>query len=395
MLWEDQFYEDGVSIADRIATLAKSVKPEIVADIAIKAREDGKLRHVPMLLVRELARTGFRVSGVLSRIIQRADELAEFLALYWKDGRCPVSAQVKKGLAEAFTKFNEYELAKYNRDGAVKLRDVLFLCHAKPKDDKQADLWKRLVDGKLTVPDTWETALSSADGVDKKEKWGRLVGEGKLGALALLRNLRNITDAGVSDDLVRNSLSVMKADRVLPFRFISAARFAPQFEPELESAMFKSIESMDKMSGSTVVLVDVSGSMDSPVSNKSDLTRLDAACGVAMMARELCEKVAIVTFSNNAVVVPARRGFALRDAIVSSQGHGGTYLAQAVAVINEKVKYDRIIVITDEQSHDSIVNPIGKGYIVNVGSYERGVGYGPWTHINGWSESVLNYIAKN
>jgi hypothetical protein len=44
---------------------------------------------------------------------------------------------------------DEYQLAKYERGGPIKLRDVLFLCLAKPRDQAQADVWKRLVSGNL------------------------------------------------------------------------------------------------------------------------------------------------------------------------------------------------------------------------------------------------------
>ena len=141
LLWEDQFYEDGVAIAGRIAELVPQVEAEKVAALAVEAREQMKLRHVPLLLVREMARHPTHralVAETLARVIQRADELAEFVAIYWQNGRVPLSAQVKKGLAAAFTKFDEYALAKYDRAGAVKLRDVLFLCHAKPLDEAQA-----------------------------------------------------------------------------------------------------------------------------------------------------------------------------------------------------------------------------------------------------------------
>jgi hypothetical protein len=86
------------------------------------------------------------------------------------------------------------------------------------------------------------------------------------------------------------------------------------------------------------------------------------------------------------------RGFALRDAIDASQRHNGTYLGKAVEQLNQKERYDRLIVITDEQAHDTVPNPQGKGYVINVASYKNGVGYGKWTHIDGWSESVVEYI---
>lgn len=153
--WEGQ--EDSVAVAGRIAELVPKVQPENVAALAIEAREQMKLRHTPLLLVREMARHKTHrklVADTLARVIQRADELTEFVAIYWKDGRVPLSNQVKKGLAAAFPKFDEHQLAKYDRGGPIKLRDVLFLSHAKPCDEQQAAVWKKLIWGRLTVPDT-------------------------------------------------------------------------------------------------------------------------------------------------------------------------------------------------------------------------------------------------
>jgi 60 kDa SS-A/Ro ribonucleoprotein len=393
LLWESQFYEDGVEIAGRIAELVPKVAAEKVAALAIEARERMKLRHTPLLLVREMARHKTHralVSETLARIIQRADELAEFVAIYWKDGRVPLSGQVKKGLAAAFPKFDEYQLAKYDRGAPIKLRDVLFLCHARPRDQAQADVWKKLVSGSLTTPDTWEVALSS--GADKREAWERLLHEQKLGALALIRNLRNMREAGVDESLVLSALGSMSTTRVLPFRFLAAARYAPQWEEALEQAMLKCVAETEKLPGKTIVLVDVSGSMTAPLSRRSEMQRTDAAYGLAVLLREIAEKVAVYSFSDNLVEVPARRGFALRDAIDVSQRHNSTQLGNAVEKLNGNEKCDRLIVITDEQAHDKVPAPRGKGYLINVASYKNGVGYGKWMHIDGWSEAVIEYI---
>ncbi len=391
MLWEDEFYEDGVQIAGRIRELVPKVDATRVAALAIEAREAMKLRHVPLLVVREMARHATHrslVAQTLARVIQRADELSEFMAIYWADGRAPLSGQVKKGLAAAFTKFDEYALAKYDRAGEVRLRDVLFLCHAKPNDADQAGLWRRLIEGTLFIPDTWEVALSG--GGDKRAHWERLLAERKLGALALLRNLRNMKDAGVSEESVIHALSAMKTERVLPFRFLAAARYAPQWEEALEQVMYRSIAGRDKLAGRTVLLVDTSGSMDAPLARRSEMLRMDAACGLAVLLREVCDAIEVYSFSDKLARVPSRRGFALRDAIVSSQPHAGTQLGHALSRLRER--YDRIIVITDEQSHDRVPDPHGRGYVVNVASARNGVGYGAWTHIDGWSEAVVDYI---
>jgi 60 kDa SS-A/Ro ribonucleoprotein len=122
MLWENEFYEDGVAITGRIRELVPKVEASEVAALAVEARIVMKLRHAPLLLVREMARHATHralVAETLARVIQRADELAEFVAIYWADGRAPLSGQVKKGLAAAFPKFDEYALAKYDRAGGI------------------------------------------------------------------------------------------------------------------------------------------------------------------------------------------------------------------------------------------------------------------------------------
>jgi hypothetical protein len=395
MLWESQFYEDGVTIAERIAALVPSVEAAKVASLAVEAREQMKLRHAPLLLVREMARYATHrslVAETLASVIQRADELAEFLAIYWKDGRQPLSAQVKKGLAVAFSKFDAYALAKYDRAGVVKLRDVLFLTHAKPVTAEQALIWRQLIEGQLPSPETWEVRLSR--GEQKREVWESLLMENRLGALALLRNLRNMQAAAVEPELVRHALEAIRVERVLPFRFIAAARHAPQWEPWIEQAMFLSLHGQGHLAGQTVLLVDVSGSMDARLSARSQMLRMDAATGLAVLLREVAEEVSIYTFSDRLVLVPARRGFALRDAIVQSHPHSGTYLGRALEQLSQA--YDRLVVITDEQSHDRVPDPRGRGYVINVASYRNGVGYGTgrgdWTHIDGWSEAVVEYI---
>jgi hypothetical protein len=396
LLWEDTFYEKGSGIADGIAELVRENKPEDVATLAREARDQMQLRHVPLFLTRELARRkggGALVADTLEAVIQRADELGEFVALYWKEKKQPLSAGVKRGLARALPKFDAYQLAKYDREAAVKLRDVLFLCHAKPRDAEQAATWKQLAEGKLDAPDTWEVSLSARK--DKKETFERLLSEGKLGGMALLRNLRLMTAAGVSPKLIRERLGKGVA-RALPFRFVTAARYAPKLEEAIEAAMLKGVSGLKALPGATGLVVDVSGSMNYKLSNKGETLRMDAAAGLAILLREKCDEFSIATFSDKCVELPARRGFALRDAIVGSQAHSGTYLKRALTQLHESndwQKLDRLI--TDEQSHDGILPAwTSKAYVVNVAPYKYGISYGNgWTHIDGWSERVVDYIA--
>jgi len=413
LLWEDGFYEGGVEVAERLKALVPRCRPGAVAALAVEARENGQLRHAPLFLMRELARHPARpkIAGDLARVIKRADELTEFLALYWREGRCPLSAQVKKGLAEAFGKFDAYQLAKYDRSGPVALRDVLFLCHAKPRDGAQEDLWKDLAERRLSPPDTWEVNLSA--GGDKRETFTRLLREGKLGYLALLRNLRNMDSAGVDRSLVAQAILDRKgAERVLPFRFVAAAKAAPRFENALDKALMNGLKTREKLPGKTVVVVDVSGSMyGGRVSAKSDMDRALAACALAAVAREICEDPVIYATAGNdhtrvhkTALVPARRGLALVEAIYKMcrpLGGGGIFLKQVMDYVYEQEKKaDRVIVITDEQDCSSkpgdspakarLFAPLN--YMINVATYKNGVGYGRWVHIDGFSEAVVDYI---
>jgi 60 kDa SS-A/Ro ribonucleoprotein len=399
LLWEAEFYEDGEEIGKRIADLTSQCLPEDVAALAVEAREHMHLRHVPLLLLRELARHPLikdrpqLLSKTMGRVLQRADEPAEFLALYWKDKKQPLSKQVKRGLAWSMRRFSEYDLAKYNRDTEIKLRDVLFMSHARPKDDAQAALWKKLAANELATPDTWEVQLSA--GADKKETFERLIREKKLGYFALIRNLRNMEEVGVDVELVREAILARKggAEKILPFRYIAAARHAKQFEPQLDSAMQAALAELPKLMGTTVVLVDNSGSMSARLSRKSDMTRSDAAAGVAIVARSVCESVRVFAFSDNCVEVPPRMGMALRDAIHTATRMGSTQLGAAVVKVSN-LPHDRLIVITDEQSADRVPEPKGLGYMINVASTRNGVGYGKWVHIDGWSDAVVRFITE-
>jgi hypothetical protein len=415
LLFEKEFYEDGKEIAGRIVELAEQVDVWSLAKLAIEARNVQQLRHAPLLLLAVLARRarGVRlhdlgpgiVADTIASTISRADELGEFLAIYAQqngvDGwhlKPKLSAQVKKGLARALANFDEYQLSKWDRDRKkvqVTLTDVLRLSHPVPGD--RAGLYRRLLKGELADPMTWERQLSA--GGDRKAVWTQLLRDQKLGYLALLRNLRNMIQAGVdSQDIEEAILARRGSWRVLPFRFVAAAEAAPQFEDVLGTALQAQLKlSPFTLPGTTGVLVDVSGSMDAPLSQRSEMTRMKA--GAALAAIVPAQKRRIWTFTDRvAEVVELDRSksnpIALVKVICNSQPYGGTYLGAAVADMNTR-DLDRLIVITDEQSHDVVPEPKARrAYMINVASARNGVGYGEgWIHIDGWSDNVLRFIA--
>lgn len=417
LLWEDIAYMDGESVADEIKRLIPLCPAEDVYDIALAARTEQKLRHTPLFLASEMCKYPEHklfVSDLLPRIITRADMLADFLAIYWKEGKKPIANQAKKGLAEAFHNFNEYKFAKYDRESEIKLRDVLFLVHPKPNNADEEALFKKIAERNLRTPDTWEVALS-AEG-NKKETWVRLIEEGKIGGLAMLRNISNMMKASVPIKVIEEGLNSIQSSMLLPFDFLKAFKQNPQFRRQIEDAMLSSYEHLPKLPGRTLFILDCSGSMTANLSYRSQLTRLDAAKAMAMLAINQCEDYELVCTAGNdsrkkkgahTIINYPSRGFDLLRQIDDTShliGGGGIFTRQCLEWCKSKYAagepFERIIVFSDSQDCDypekRVPKPFGKyNYICDVSSELKGVDYkGIWTaEISSFSAHFLTYIA--
>jgi len=418
LLWEDNFYVDGMSVADEIARLIPFCSPKEVASLVVEARTVQKLRHIPLFIcVHMLKHPAHKeyVLDILPDIITRADMLTDMLALYWKlnpaptgKKRAPIPATLKKALALCFYNFKEYHFAKYDRDGAVKIRDVMFLVHPKPRNTGDAVLFTKIANRTLKAPDTWEVALST--GKDKKQTWERLIDEGKLGGLALLRNLRNMREAYVDKRVIKKGLESIKSSMLLPLNFYSAFSNNPEFSREIEEAMISSYQDLPKLPGKTLFIVDISGSMGMNLSGKSMYNRLQCACIMAMLAANQCEDYELVATAGSDSTrvgehkhIPyPKKGFDIINQITEDRlGGGGIFTRQCIEWCREKFygDFDRIIVFSDSQDCDSVNKipvPFGKyNYICDVSAEKKGINYkGVWTaEISGFSEHFLTYIA--
>ena len=259
---EDKYYEGGEVRVRRIAYLVRQVDPVFVAQLAIYARERMHLRSVPLLLLVELSlihKGDSLVSRAVSRTIQRADEMAELLMCWqWRmhtKHLDKVSHQLLKGLGEAFNHFDEYQLAKYDRrkNKVVTMRDVLLLAHPKPKDEAQAQLFRKVLNGALETPCTWETRLSAVGKrhfaseeekkAAKREDWSNLIASNRLGYMAALRNLRNLLDVELDNESMGkvcrflSDETAVRRSKQLPFRFLSAYLELTEGENEATNAI--------------------------------------------------------------------------------------------------------------------------------------------------------------
>ena len=415
LLWEDVAYMDGMKVAEEIQRLIPLCPAIDVYNIALEARTMQKLRHTPLFIAVEMCKYPEHkmfVQDLLPQIITRADMLTDFLAIYWKDGKKPIANQAKKGLAKAFHNFNEYKFAKYDRDAAIKLRDVMFLCRPKPENQYEQDLFKKVADRTLATPETWEVLLST--GKDKKESWTKLISEGKIGGLAMLRNIANMRRANVDKKVINEGLEKLKSSMLMPLDFLKAFRMNPEFGRQIEDAMINSYANLPKLKGKTLFIVDVSGSMGARMSEKSDFTRYDAACAMAMLAANQCEDYEIVCTAGNDYThtgahrnIPyPQKGFGIFEQIREANrniGHGGIFTRQCLEWCNNKFKgqkFDRIIVFSDSQDCDlperRTPKPFGTyNYICDISAHIKGVNYkGSWTaEISGFSEHFITFIA--
>lgn len=454
---------------NKIKTLIRKCDPVFVAQLAVYARTQMNLRTIPMVLTVELAKC-HRGDNLLRRlagkVISRADEITELLSYYVKANSLEpkfveskgghnvekkvykLSNQLRKGIADSFFKFDEYQFAKYNRDGEIKLRDALFLTHPKPRTEAQKVLFEKIAQDNLSTPYTWETQLSKAgqEGKDKKVVWEELIQSGKIGYMAMIRNLRNFLDAGVSEiwlnkvadriadpDEVRNS-------KQFPFRFLSAYRsigggpasnwggnditsnnslFTPILLESLEKAVLISIENIPMLANNTVlVATDVSGSMQQTISEKSTVQNYDIGALLGMLVQARVPNSVIGMFGDNwkvltdapvENVLSATNEVHRREGEVGYSTHGYKVLSWA---LREKKVFDRIFFFTDGQMYGrgnsdlrgvnekwklykSTINPYAKLYLFNLGSYGQtpiDLKQDDVHMITGWNDSIFNIL---
>ena len=403
MLFEDTFYMDGESTANVLTeAVVRSANHDAAATAAsiLAARKDHNIRHASLLAAVTYAKhvKGPTAVQLIFDVIRRADELTEVIAMgasgsqdHGKPIRVP--SAIRKGVARAFAKFDEYQFGKYNRTGKmVSLKDAVFLAHPSPAE---VPLVQKIVDDKLATPDTWEVGLSG--GGNKRLVFTNLLLENKLGAMALLRNLRNMHEAGVSRDLIARELGRANWSRVLPFRFMSAVMNAQTFARDLDAAFAKAVAGSTFLPGRTAVMVDTSGSMSSPISAKSEVRGYWA--GACLGAAVNGDHVDLYEWASTTRQVPNFQSLSTAMALGSGAVGHGTDLGQAINYVGRKGgEYDRYIVLTDMQWNDTkspYIPAAAKGYTINLRPYgTAGLVHGRWTHLNGWSDSILKYIAS-
>jgi hypothetical protein len=227
----------------------------------------------------------------------------------------------------------------------------------------------------------------AVDRLDKASVWTAMIPA--MGFMALLRNLRNFDQAGVSDTVAAQVAARLSdpeqvaRSRQFPFRFLAAYRAAPSLRwgHALDLALTASLANVPELPGRTLVLVDRSGSMFGPMSARSELTSADAAAvfgsAVALRNTGRADLVEFGTLSNR---IPTAAGDSLLRTVERFTNLGGTNTVSAVRRWYDG--HDRVLIVTDEQAHygqgdpGSAVPAQVPVYTWNLAGYQHGHGPG-------------------
>lgn len=360
--------------------------------------------------------------------IGRVDELGEALA-YWvaSRGNKKFPKPLKRGVADAAVKLvNEYSAMKYSGTGkAWTLAQVLNVTHPATGDLTQSDLFGYLVAkeyGEVEIPAslkklitrknlmnmtvesrrfflnaphceqvfkdagmTWEAMAGWLQGPMDKAAWEAIIPS--MGYMALLRNLRNFDQAGVSDTVARqvalklgDPAQVARAKQ-FPFRFLAALRAAPslRWASALSYAMDLSLQNIPTLPGRTLVMVDTSGSMAQSFSEHSEMKMWDAAAlfGIALALRN--EHVDLVSYSDRGKVFQVTKGADTLGELRrwGAQGYNIGNGTNTFGILREAYRsHDRVIILTDEQANPHYGNsasivPAGKHlFTFNLAGYQ-------------------------
>lgn len=352
---DDKYYASNATIKAQLSKLIEACDKEFAAKAIVYARREFGMRtithYASSILAKYIGGESW-AKDFFNSVIVRPDDMTEIVACTLSHKE-KLSNAMKKGFAKAFGKFSRLQLAKYRNEGStVKLVDVVNICHPK-QTEKNNGAIEALVKGELRLSGTWESDVSAAgnDPEAKKKAWRDIVLSGKLGYLALLRNLRNIVQCG-DDEVKLNALEQLvepthiKKSLVLPFRFSTAYKELSTIDRDAMRAISRACEiacsNVPKFSGKTLVALDVSGSM---ISNKVDGT---AALFAAVFAKTCdADVIKFAEWAERQIINPDDSVLTIANSLTFPGG--GTNFIDVFRCADGK-KYDRIILLSDMQA---------------------------------------------
>jgi len=394
MVMTDKFYGDKNEQYQEWLTLVREMAdrdPEFLLRLAAYVRNEMKLRTAPIVMLVEAALAGKTNDNVYPNgklvkhfapfIIKRGDEMAEIIAYYISiKGKIGTDTKDKNGLPNLLKtiirnelksdKFSDYQLIKNDKNEAsVKLRDVLRIVHPHPTDDQTKEFYRKIVKRESfadIAQETWEGII--AQGGSNKETWSKAITH--MPIFATVRNIRNFFDNDVPFELIQKHVisklrdrDIVMKSRMLPFRFYQAYKEVKERNHETDSALEQAIKlsilsNIPKFNGITAVFVDVSGSMTGTLNDKSKMRYDEVAAlfGASIVVKCGAENTLICAYDDKVHPIRANTSdsifYLMRK--ISENGGGGTDAWQCMQLlINNGLKVDRIVFLSDEQSYNS------------------------------------------
>ena len=377
-LMQDGFYESADEQMERYTDLTKRMiekyGPVFAAKAACYSRNELGLRSISEYTAAILNDYKFDIKREFYKnYFRRPDGVAEVFAAIQSLGSKRSHALVR-GAGDYLSSLGEYQISKYKMAGKeYNLFDLINITHA---HSAAIDAYKNST---LGAADTWENRISNAGSKEKRdENWREMVEGRKLGYLALIRNLNNIIEAAPSVKWISEYVcpqltneTAIKKSLVFPYQIYTAYKFLYQppmcVMAALDEAFRISVGNMPELEGTTAILLDVSGSMESHISDKSHVSIKEAGAVYAAAILYANPDSYFIKFGNHAKAMPVSFKSNMFDLIESMQNNSGcgfgTDIAPAMEVLSKSgKKFDRIFLISDMQVMDTSNNYYRWGY---------------------------------
>lgn len=320
---------------------------------------------------------------------------------------------------------------------SLRFRDLLRIVHPKPADLIRAEIFNKIMAETLEAPYTWEVELSANGQLPKEEQktkaklWEELIfreGSGSMGYMALIRNLRNMKEAGISDEAwvrVANRICDVRAvekSKQLPFGFINAFEIAKA--NNVPTCVLNSLTVATEISMSNIpelgkrvwIILDCSGSMNGSYgytgfrgdhqAQVNTPIKVGAIFAAALLkAAKGAFDYNFTMFDDYAKRVPLNQSdsiFTMYEQIMARNAGGGTNLQSAFDLKSSLgFEPDTVIVLSDMevnrlQSRDAskLFSPDCVKIAVNLNSANTTPvsEWQGWTQLFGWSEKIFNFV---
>jgi len=384
------FYASADAHLAKVLDLAYTVEPQFVAKTAIYSREHGYMKDMPALLVAALSVANPELCATtFSRVIDDAKMLRNFVQIIRSGvtGRKSLGTQPKRLVKSWLDARSEDSLFRSSVGQSPSLVDVIKMVHPKPSNDARRAFYGYLLNREqqaqhlpqvlkdfeafkhgdsTAVPDVpfqMLTALNLSSvqwtAIAKNASWQMTRMNLNTFARHGVFKHRGMTE--LIADRLRDASAIRKA-RAFPYQLLAAYRSSGTEVPTLvkdalQDAMEHAVCNVPAIDGKVYVLVDVSGSMSTPITghrqgSTSAMRCIDGAALVAAAILRQNRSAEVIPFEQKVVTQLSLNS---RDSVMTNAqklaGGGGTDCSAPLKSLNQrKAKGDLVVFVSDNES---------------------------------------------